>query len=314
MDFYVYVHKKKSNGEVFYVGKGSGKRAWSSFGRNELWKRTANKYGWYVEIVENNLQDWYAFELERDLISFYGRRDIGDGILTNMSDGGDGPSRMNPEAAKRISEALSGINCYKADQKDYTFYNVKTKEIFKGKRVNFETTFGIKIRRLFASRNIGKSMHLGWVVVEHLTEGQDLDALSLRDISGEKNPNADKNIYEFFNIHTMERFIGTRFQIEEALGVNTGTLFYTGTSYKSWAVFNNQTDEELDRLRFPTKYLGLTKRDSRHLSLVHKDGLKFNGTRQEFKEKYGFDLNHLLRKTEPARQQKGWSLSPQQPE
>ena len=76
MDFYVYVHKKKSSGEVFYVGKGSGKRAWSSFGRNELWKRTANKYGWYVEIVENNLQDWYAFELERDLISFYGRRDI----------------------------------------------------------------------------------------------------------------------------------------------------------------------------------------------------------------------------------------------
>ena len=54
--------------------KGSGKRAWSSSGRNELWQRTANKYGWYVEIVENNLQDWYAFELERDLISFYGRR------------------------------------------------------------------------------------------------------------------------------------------------------------------------------------------------------------------------------------------------
>lgn len=45
MDFYVYVHKKKTNGEVFYVGKGSGKRAWSAFGRNSLWKRTADKYG-----------------------------------------------------------------------------------------------------------------------------------------------------------------------------------------------------------------------------------------------------------------------------
>lgn len=228
-----------------------------------------------------------------------------------MSDGGDGPSRMNPEAAKRISEALSGINCYKADQKDYTFYNVKTKETFKGKRVNFETTYGIKIGRLFASRNIGKSIHLGWLVVEHLPIGQNLDTLSLRDVSGGNNPNADQNIYEFFNIHTMERFIGTRLQIEEALGVNTSILFYTGTSYKGWAVFNNQTPEELDRLRFPTKYLGLAKRDSRHLKLVHRDGLKFEGTRQQFKETYGFDLNHLLRKTNTAKQQKGWSLAPE---
>lgn len=309
MDFYVYVHKKKTNGEVFYVGKGSGKRAWSSSGRNELWERTANKYGWFVEIVENNLQDWYAFELERDLISFYGRRDIGDGSLTNMSDGGDGPSRMNPEAAKRISEALSGINCYKADQKDYTFYNVKTKETFKGKRVNFETIFGIKIGRLFASRNIGKSIHLGWLVVEHLPVGQNLDTLTLRDVSGGNNPNADQNVYEFFNIHTMERFIGTRLQIEEAFVVNTGTLFYTGTSYKGWAIFNNQTEEELDRLRFPAKYMGLSRRDSRCLNLIHQDGTKFIGTRQEFKNVYGFDLNHLLRKTDAAKQQKGWSLA-----
>jgi hypothetical protein len=41
---------------------------------------------------------------------------------------------------------------------------------------------------------------------------------------------------------------------------------------------------------------------------------KIYPTVKELKEKYGFDLNHLLRKTEPARQQKGWSLSPQQSE
>lgn len=108
----------------------------------------------------------------------------------------------------------------------------------------------------------------------------------------------------------MERFIGTRLEIEARHGVNTGTLFYTGTSYKGWAVYNNQTEEQLDKLRFPTKYLGLSRRDKRLLSLTHIDGDVFNGTRQEFKEKYGFDLNHLLRKTEPARQQKGWYLSP----
>ena len=118
MDFYVYVHKKKTNGEVFYVGKGSGKRAWSAFGRNSLWKRTADKYGWLVEIVQDNLQDWYAFELERDLISYYGRRDLGHGNLTNMSDGGDGPSKMNPEAVKRalVLTLNRGITVYKGER------------------------------------------------------------------------------------------------------------------------------------------------------------------------------------------------------
>ena len=63
MDFYVYVHKKKSNGEVFYVGKGSGKRAWSSFGRNEIWQRTANKYGLKFEGTRQEFKDIYGFDL-----------------------------------------------------------------------------------------------------------------------------------------------------------------------------------------------------------------------------------------------------------
>ena len=314
MDFYVYVHKKKTNGEVFYVGKGSGKRAWSAFGRNSLWKRTADKYGWLVEIVQDNLQDWYAFELERDLISYYGRRDLGHGNLTNMSDGGDGPSRLNPEAVKRISESLSGLKCYKADRTDYSFYNILTKEEFKGKRVDFENKFNITINRLFVKKNIGNATHLGWIVLDHTHEDQKIEDLEVHNFAGKNNPRADHTVYEFFHIFTMERFIGTRLEIEARHGVNTGTLFYTGTSYKGWAVYNNQTEEQLDKLRFPTKYLGLSRRDKRLLSLTHIGGDVFNGTRQEFKEKYGFDLNHLLRKTEPARQQKGWSLSPQQSE
>ena len=313
MDYYVYLHKKKTTGEVFYVGKGSGKRAWSAFGRNSFWKRVAEKHGWVVEIVQDNLQDWYAFELEKDLISYYGRRDLGDGNLTNMSDGGDGPSRLNPEIVKRISESLSGLKCYKSDKRNYRFYNILTKERFEGKRVDFENEFKITIGRLFAKKNIGNTSHFGWVVLDHLDETINIASLKIHNFIGKNNPRADHTIYEFFNIHTMERFIGTRLEIEEHHGVNTGTLFHTGTSYKGWAVYRNQTEQELDKLRFPNKYLGLAKRDKRILSLVHTDGSSFNGTRQEFKEKFGFDLNHLLRKTEPARQQKGWSLSPKQP-
>lgn len=35
-DFYVYLHRKKTTKEVFYVGKGSGDRVWSRAGRSSL--------------------------------------------------------------------------------------------------------------------------------------------------------------------------------------------------------------------------------------------------------------------------------------
>lgn len=89
--YYVYLHRKKTTGEVFYVGKGKNKRAWDRHGRSDLWKKTATKCGWDVEILQDNLQEWYAFELETGLIALYGRLDLGDGSLVNLSDGGEGP-------------------------------------------------------------------------------------------------------------------------------------------------------------------------------------------------------------------------------
>lgn len=87
-DFYVYVHRKATNGQIFYVGKGSGSRAYE-FGRNDHWNRTAKKHGFKVEIVENGLQEWYALELEINLIAYYGRQDLRLGTLVNKTDGGE---------------------------------------------------------------------------------------------------------------------------------------------------------------------------------------------------------------------------------
>ncbi len=311
MSFYVYLHRKRTNGEVFYVGKGKDKRAWSSFGRNELWKRTADKYGWYVEIVEKDLQSWYAFELEQDLIALYGRRDLGHGTLTNMSDGGDGPSNLSKEAIEKIKLANKGLKCYKADHNIYKLYNVETKEIFEGKRVEFENQFGIKIGRLFTKKATNNYIHMGWTRIDKLPEDFDLSLLKPRSMVGDKNANSDKTVYTFFNIHSLEKFVGTRNELRETHGVNTGTLFYTGTSYKGWAVFNNQSEEELDKLRNPTKYLGMSKRDTRLLHMTHVSGKVFKGTRWEFREQEGFDPNHLLAKNGNQKVQKGWSLAPQ---
>lgn len=35
-NFYVYIHVKPHNGEIFYVGKGKGKRAYYKHSRNKF--------------------------------------------------------------------------------------------------------------------------------------------------------------------------------------------------------------------------------------------------------------------------------------
>jgi len=308
LDYYVYVHKKKTTGEVFYVGKGSGTRAWSGFGRNILWKRTADKYGWYVEIVENNLQDWYAFELEKDLIALYGRRDLNEGTLTNLSDGGDGPSRLNSETRRKISEAQSGLKHYKADRIIYSFYNFLSKDKFSGNRMAFEKKYNLRINGLFSSRRMGVSSHFGWVILDHLPEDVDLDSLENKTIEGMNNPNADTNEYTFLHLPTGDTFKGTRVAAKKALEINTNALFFSDTTSKGWVVLEGKTEEDLLRLSDPYKAGTEKRRDKTVYSFSHKSGCKFLGTREEFCELNGFNPYHLL-SNGTSKTQKGWYLS-----
>jgi len=82
--FYVYVHTRATDGSIFYVGKGEGKRAWSK-NRNKHWKNIATKHGYNVTILLNNLTEEQAFILEKQTIATLGRES-----LCNMTDGGDG--------------------------------------------------------------------------------------------------------------------------------------------------------------------------------------------------------------------------------
>lgn len=104
-DFYVYLHSKATTGEVFYVGKGNGDRAYSKHGRNQYWNRVVKKHGYTVELYATGLQEWYAFELEKELIAYYGREN-----LTNGTDGGEGTSGFFPdeETRKKLSIARRG--------------------------------------------------------------------------------------------------------------------------------------------------------------------------------------------------------------
>jgi group I intron endonuclease len=85
----VYQHRKADTNEIFYVGKGTTKRSKQSSGRSEYWHRTANKHGFIVEIIKDNIDEEFAFFIEKEAIDVYRKRGI---KLVNITDGGEGSS------------------------------------------------------------------------------------------------------------------------------------------------------------------------------------------------------------------------------
>jgi hypothetical protein len=107
---YIYIHRRKTNDEVFYVGKGKDHRWCNVYSRGNHWKNIANKHGVYCEIVANSLTESEAFILEKKLIALYGRLDQKTGTLVNLTIGGDGVCgyKYTPEQCKRKSELGKG--------------------------------------------------------------------------------------------------------------------------------------------------------------------------------------------------------------
>ena len=108
--FYIYAYLRE-DGTPYYIGKGHGQRAWIQHANKGKGAHTPKDLS-RIYICESNLTELGAFALERRYIRWWGRKDLGTGILQNMSDGGQGTANTvrtcSEETKRKIGDANRG--------------------------------------------------------------------------------------------------------------------------------------------------------------------------------------------------------------
>lgn len=99
--FYTYTWLRK-DGTPYYIGKGTKNRA------------TVSCEGHRPPcvddiIIQEHQSETDAFEAEKFLIAYYGRKDLGTGLLRNLTDGGDGVSNPSSTTRARMRQAKLGV-------------------------------------------------------------------------------------------------------------------------------------------------------------------------------------------------------------
>jgi hypothetical protein len=99
--YYTYAYLRE-DGSPYYIGKGEGFRAYKKQ-HNCAVPKDKNR----IIFLKQNLTEEEAFRHEKYMIAVLGRKDLGTGILRNLTDGGEGVS--GAVRTKEMREHLSRI-------------------------------------------------------------------------------------------------------------------------------------------------------------------------------------------------------------
>jgi hypothetical protein len=116
--YYVYAYLREEDGTPFYIGMGKGSRQFDHLKKakkdltpkpgqhklNTIRKLLQEGKEPLIKTIQNNLSRKQAIALEIELISTYGRQDLGTGILTNQTAGGDGNRGWSEEAKQNLRD------------------------------------------------------------------------------------------------------------------------------------------------------------------------------------------------------------------
>lgn len=151
-NFYIYMYLDTDN-IPFYVGKGKDQRykVYRHLGKNNynrLLKNKISKIGVSnikIQFLHENLTEEEAFQQERHWIKYYGRRDLKEGSLCNLTDGGE--SKSGAVVSKETRQKMSKIHKGKKISKET---KQKMCKIAKGRQMSNE------IKQKISDGNKGK--------------------------------------------------------------------------------------------------------------------------------------------------------------
>lgn len=144
--YYTYLWLRE-DGTPYYVGKGTWERA------HHWHERIGSAPPKDRILLEPHTTEEQAFEAEKFLIHYYGRKDNGTGGLSNMTDGGTQPpsrkgKKHTVETREKIQRALLGHGC---SAKTRTLIGEKSKgrkQPHNKGATGFKQTPGMRAKRL----------------------------------------------------------------------------------------------------------------------------------------------------------------------
>lgn len=119
LPYYTYVHRRATDGSVFYVGMGSGRRAYHKHAgaRTARWLAAVAEHGRVVQIVDRFATTDEARDAEVETITHM--KAFGQKLLNNVAGGNGGRGVSRPPVAEALDNALAVVNALGAARRSF---------------------------------------------------------------------------------------------------------------------------------------------------------------------------------------------------